>query len=142
MQKLPQESCMPLDGPAPPSFRTIESSQRTVCSPGGRPHPAVSFDMSDNEKNAASIEEKVEVERSAPSPSYTEDEERALVRKLDWRIMPIACIMYLFACECSFQHQYRWPAFPNIVLSLLLRFGPNESGQRSTPRSPAGHPRR
>ena len=55
--------------------------------------------MSDNEKNAASIEEKVEVERSAPSPSYTEDEERALVRKLDWRIMPIACIMYLFACE-------------------------------------------
>jgi hypothetical protein len=26
-------------------------------------------------------------------------EERALVRKLDKRILPIACLMYLFACE-------------------------------------------
>lgn len=26
-------------------------------------------------------------------------EERRLVRKLDMRIMPIACVMYLFACE-------------------------------------------
>ena len=26
------------------------------------------------------------------------DEERRLVRKLDWRILPIACLMYLFAC--------------------------------------------
>lgn len=27
-------------------------------------------------------------------------EERRLVRKLDGRIMPIVCILYLFACEC------------------------------------------
>jgi hypothetical protein len=26
------------------------------------------------------------------------DEERALVRKLDRRILPIACLLYLFAC--------------------------------------------
>ena len=27
------------------------------------------------------------------------DEEKKLVRKLDWRILPITCLMYLFACE-------------------------------------------
>jgi hypothetical protein len=27
------------------------------------------------------------------------DEERALVRKLDKRILPIACLLYLFACQ-------------------------------------------
>ena len=48
----------------------------------------------------ASLEEKAVVNDEAPSTvSYTQEEERALVRKLDWRIMPIACIMYLFACE-------------------------------------------
>ena len=56
--------------------------------------------MSDNGKTMASLEEKVGVNDEAPSTvSYTQEEERALVRKLDWRIMPIACIMYLFACE-------------------------------------------
>jgi hypothetical protein len=29
------------------------------------------------------------------------EEERRLVRKLDRRILPIACLMYLFACQCS-----------------------------------------
>lgn len=28
-------------------------------------------------------------------------EEKALVRKLDNRILPIACLLYLFACKCS-----------------------------------------
>ena len=28
-------------------------------------------------------------------------EERRLVRKLDRRILPIACLMYLFACQSS-----------------------------------------
>jgi hypothetical protein len=27
-------------------------------------------------------------------------EERRLVRKLDCRILPITCLMYLFACQC------------------------------------------
>ena len=55
--------------------------------------------MSDNGKNTVSIDEKASSDAGAPSPLHTPEEERALVRKLDWRIMPIACIMYLFACE-------------------------------------------
>lgn len=36
---------------------------------------------------------------------FTPEDERRLVRKLDWRIMPIACIMYLFACAYArFSH--------------------------------------
>ena len=42
-----------------------------------------------------------QVEQSPPSATEFEatPEEKRLVRKLDMRIMPIACIMYLFACE-------------------------------------------
>ena len=63
--------------------------------------PSPPSTMSDTEKNAASIDEKVEVapDVGTTAVSYTPEEERALVRKLDWRIMPIACIMYLFACK-------------------------------------------
>lgn len=32
-------------------------------------------------------------------------EERRLVRKLDRRILPITCLLYLFACQC-FGHFY------------------------------------
>lgn len=32
----------------------------------------------------------------------TEEQERKLVRKLDRRILPILCLLYLFACECVF----------------------------------------
>ncbi|KAI0631138.1 MFS general substrate transporter [Trametes polyzona] len=53
------------------------------------------------EKHTSSIDEKapsvdrgIVVETECLPPSI---EERRLVRKLDWRIMPIACIMYLFA---------------------------------------------
>ena len=30
---------------------------------------------------------------------HSAEDERRLVRKLDMRIMPMACIMYLFACK-------------------------------------------
>ena len=57
------------------------------------------------EKHTPSFDEKasgadrdVVVQSELVSPSV---EERRLVRKLDWRIMPIACIMYLFACTWS-----------------------------------------
>lgn len=66
--------------------------------------------MSVEEKNAAFVDDKAgSVDREAltvPTSSeefkfpHTPEQERRLVRKLDWRIMPIACIMYLFACEC------------------------------------------
>jgi hypothetical protein len=35
----------------------------------------------------------------AHSSFLNADEERRLVRKLDRRILPIACLMYLFACR-------------------------------------------
>ena len=61
--------------------------------------------MSLEEKQHTSVEEEKadSVDERAPVvPAHTPDEERRLVRKLDMRIMPIACIMYLFACECFF----------------------------------------
>lgn len=59
------------------------------------------------EKHASSFDEKApgrdpDVVKSESVSMAVE--ERRLVRKIDWRIMPIACIMYLFACEflCAF----------------------------------------
>ena len=53
--------------------------------------------------------EKQDVERSGGDKGYDDaalnkphsisSEERRLIKKLDWRILPIACAMYLFACE-------------------------------------------
>jgi hypothetical protein len=37
--------------------------------------------------------------------------EKKLVRKLDMRIMPIACILYLFACESLSMQRYRHKHF-------------------------------
>jgi hypothetical protein len=34
-----------------------------------------------------------------PEDPVSEEEERRLVRKLDRRILPIACLLYLFACQ-------------------------------------------
>ena len=38
-----------------------------------------------------------DVQAQAEDPASVE--ERRLVRKLDGRILPIACLMYLFACQ-------------------------------------------
>lgn len=51
----------------------------------------------------------VEIVESAPSDDtgtdvvqvYSAAEERKLVRKVDMHIMPVLCVMYLFACEYS-----------------------------------------
>jgi hypothetical protein len=58
--------------------------------------------------------EKVE-DRSLRSQSIDEvsPEERRLVRKLDSRIMPLACILYLFACEYG-------QLFPWYTMSVAL----------------------
>lgn len=58
----------------------------------------------DNEKYGV---DEVQVERASstrssqvqPKEFVMSDEEKRLVRKLDIRIMPIACILYLFACK-------------------------------------------
>lgn len=46
-------------------------------------------------------------EREQPLLSFVEsEEERRLVRKLDLRILPITCLLYMFACMCSFSNCY------------------------------------
>jgi hypothetical protein len=52
----------------------------------------------DREKVGASVEETVHPDGTATSIDPVR--EQALVRKLDRRILPIACLMYMFACEC------------------------------------------
>ncbi len=58
------------------------------------------------EKHTSSFDEKapaVDVDVVQPD-SVTVSivvEERRLVRKIDWRIIPIACAVYLFACKCA-----------------------------------------
>lgn len=65
-----------------------------------------SFDSSDMATaTVESVEDKLDVEKvenrsvSQSSVDEVSPEERKLVRKLDSRIMPLACILYLFACE-------------------------------------------
>lgn len=100
--------------------------------------------MSLEEKQHTSVEEEKadSVDERAPVvPAHTPDEERRLVRKLDMRIMPIACIMYLFACECLFQL-----ARAHRTTLTSCRFGQDEPGQRAfagpAPRRPARRPHR
>ena len=57
-----------------------------------------SVDQSENaaEKNIGMVME----EAPAPATSWAGTaEEKRLVRKLDMRIMPLTCLLYLFACE-------------------------------------------
>ena len=42
--------------------------------------------------------EKVEASSDTEHYRYTADDERRLVRKIDGRILPITCVLYLFAC--------------------------------------------
>lgn len=60
-------------------------------------------DMSISDKRVSEDIEKVE--RDSVVPSFSEDfspeDERRLVRRLDRRILTVACILYLFACESS-----------------------------------------
>ena len=59
--------------------------------------------MSATEKNPGSSDileaSSVEVLASEGRP-YGPDDERKLVRRLDMRIMPVVCVLYLFACKC------------------------------------------
>ena len=58
-------------------------------------------------KTSSSSVEDVKVENAEredyqePSESWLA-EEKKLVRKLDKRILPMACLLYLFACEYTF----------------------------------------
>ena len=57
-----------------------------------------------NDKEDSYSDEKGRVEetrevQSLAADSYESPEEKALIRKIDMRILPIACLMYLFACN-------------------------------------------
>lgn len=58
-------------------------------------------DMSITDKRVSEDIEKLE--RDSVAPSFSEDfppeAEKRLVKKLDRRILSVACILYLFACE-------------------------------------------
>lgn len=43
---------------------------------------------------------QLDVQPGSEVPVSESEEERRLVRKLDRRILPITCLMYLFACQC------------------------------------------
>jgi hypothetical protein len=71
----------------------------------------------ENVRESASIRSEVQQEGGVSL------EERRLVRKLDRRILPIACFMYLFAC----------PYFGDSMLSFLaychdIRLGQKQPG--------------
>ena len=75
--------------------------------------------MSQDSKVVASveIEEYVEPQRDDGSPdslARAAAEERQLVRKLDMRVMPMLCMMYLFACKCI-------PSSP-VETTLMMRW--------------------
>ena len=57
-----------------------------------------------DEKFQISIREDTGRDVETPSDTsksgFTAEDERRLVRKLDMRIMPTVCLIYLFACEC------------------------------------------
>lgn len=59
----------------------------------------------DEERNSV---EKRSAAGSVP-PLATPEEERRLVRKIDLRILPITCLLYL--CACKFPR--RWPESPS-----------------------------
>ena len=93
--------------------------------------------------NRDSVDDKVDVEkiedRSVRSQSIDEPspQEKKLVRKLDSRIMPLACILYLFACEslslcraCS-----GW-----ITQRCVVRFGQIQFRECPSARSSTGYP--
>ena len=60
---------------------------------------------------AEDIEASSESLRNNSSYSHTATEERQLVQKLDRRILPIACLLYLFACS--------FLSSPSLVIPLI-----------------------
>ena len=58
--------------------------------------------MFNDSKEAQDMKVEVILEDQAGDLSTWYDEEKRLVRKLDRRILPIACLLYLFACQSYF----------------------------------------
>lgn len=80
-----------------PSLEELELAPLLASAPDDPP------DMSITDKRVSEDVEKVE--RDSVVPSFSEnfslEDERSLVKRLDRRILTVACILYLFACEYS-----------------------------------------
>ena len=66
------------------------------------------FNMSAQEKKDTKEDAQKDYKERSPAGSFVGEptiavsiEEKRLVRKLDMRILPITCLMYLFNCEYS-----------------------------------------
>jgi hypothetical protein len=60
--------------------------------------------------------------QSDVQPGVPSVEERRLLRKLDRRILPITCLLYLFACQCF--------KFDRFILTFLTYPPHIRSGQK------------
>ena len=76
------------------------------------------------------VEKSLSENKKSGDQSSPSEEELKLVRKLDLRILPIACLLYLFACMSRY-------LLANEMSSLnndYFRFGSFKSGECSSPR--------
>lgn len=73
---------------------------------------------------------------SFSSQTVDPEEERKLVRKLDGRIMPITCLLYLFACRPF--------CYSKALMQIYLTHRPRpfKSRKRAAPRASERHTRR
>jgi hypothetical protein len=81
------------------------------------------------------IKDSLDEEEKSAVVAVDAEEERRLVAKLDRRILPIVCLMYLFACECWISENAR---STNGWLSRSRSF---ELGQHPPSRTTAGYTR-
>lgn len=88
-----------------------------------------------DEKSNMQHVEKAESSRPASVELVKTPEEWRLVRKLDNRILPIACLMYLFACLSHLRHVLE------VLLNLIIvgSLGPLEFGERASAGFAARH---
>ena len=60
--------------------------------------------MTDDEKGVVDVEEQQVEYQDSTARTERREAERRLVRKLDKRILPLLCAMYLFACKQPDSH--------------------------------------
>ena len=60
--------------------------------------------VTDDEKGVVDVEQQQVEYRDSTAGTERREAERRLVRKLDKRILPLLCAMYLFACKQTYSH--------------------------------------
>lgn len=62
--------------------------------------------------------EDVLLGQTSSEPIIDAAAEKRLVRKLDWRILPVLCLLYLFACTCESRRTHYLPNVTSCFLRL------------------------